>query len=729
MPRPTAGGSARGIHSSPGPVSPNGTRDETSEVSEAPKVVADQVGQSVLLAEAMVSGLLDQLRQAHTDLGDKIALLCKENSSLQKAVAMRNGAGHFWSDEAPGDSCSLPWPEDNAEGHKDIGGDAGFGAAVPTSKKAARDGGDEPTSPGSQDNLSREPSATFRTHDMPINPIWEKRVNLTRLQGVRSLKEGGVVSDGLHSRPEVEFGEGCCRRLISFPGSPFRLAWDLIGFVFILYDLIMIPLRVFSPPSTAASEVMDWTLLIYWTVNVIMSLLVGYVHKGITIMIPRKIIRNYFRTWFIVDVMVLAPDWYITMMSMSGKSSGAEGASDAVKLLRIMRLTKCLRLLRAAKLRRIIQQITDRIDSEYTGIFLNIVKMILLLLIINHYIASMWYVVGTIEDANTWVKNYGYTNVEWYKKYAISFHWGITQFTPASKVPLQPRNLVERSYALFVVIFALVGFSYIVGSITGSLSQLRAMAEDADKQFYQVRRYLRQNEVPKVLGSRIQRYLEHAYWKRRKRTRGDNIPIFGLLSESLHSQLQLEIALPCLKVHPLFLKLSWKFMPTLQRITNFISSKSLAVGEVLFFCGEEATHTYFLENGRVEYTGMHHVSKTVDRREAWITEQVLWTTAWHHTGYAASALMETEVLLLSPSGFSKTVSLTPSAFSVVSTYAQKFMKWLNSGSELAQHDLILCEEYETILPNILPDGSITIPKKAKTRKLFKASTSSVEHLA
>lgn len=33
----------------------------------------------------------------------------------------------------------------------------------------------------------------------------------------------------------------------------------------------------------------------------------------------------------------------------------------------------------------------------------------------------------------------------------------------------------ERLFSIVVIIFALVGFSYVVGSITGSLTQLRAL--------------------------------------------------------------------------------------------------------------------------------------------------------------------------------------------------------------------------------------------------------------
>lgn len=44
-----------------------------------------------------------------------------------------------------------------------------------------------------------------------------------------------------------------------------------------------------------------------------------------------------------------------------------------------------------------------------------------------------------------------------------------------------PVPQVESSFAIFVVVFALVGFSYVVGSILGSLAQLRSMTEQSAK--------------------------------------------------------------------------------------------------------------------------------------------------------------------------------------------------------------------------------------------------------
>merc|ERR1712137_1524962 len=47
--------------------------------------------------------------------------------------------------------------------------------------------------------------------------------------------------------------------------------------------------------------------------------------------------------------------------------------------------------------------INDLIDSEYASIIANIVKMILSLLIINHFIACAWFLIANQDLSDTWI--------------------------------------------------------------------------------------------------------------------------------------------------------------------------------------------------------------------------------------------------------------------------------------------------------------------------------------
>lgn len=405
--------------------------------------------------------------------------------------------------------------------------------------------------------------------------------------------------------------------------------------------------------------------------------------------------------------------------------------------MRIARIFRCLRLLRLMKLGWIVQMLTDRLPSEHASIMFNIVKMIILLLIVNHFIAAIWYLLGVAADEAegiSWLSQYGVIDENWFLQYSYAFHWSITQFTPAS-MHVNPQTLRERMFNISVVVFVLVGFSYIVGSITGSLTQLRAMKEQAAKQMWQVRRYLTCHNVSVTLSIRIQRYLDYAIEKSKKTLRIEQIALFSSLSEDLFQQLQCELALPGMAAHPIFQHLHAHHLPTMHRAATTISHKSIAHGDSLFYKDEAATHLYFVRFGRLQYiqgnssmqdtlmgplvarssnagnnvtrevsctSGQARSIEWVDSMEDWIAEPVLWTPTWVHRGMLHAA-MECELLLVKPDKFAEVVSLNPVVYHLMCGYAALYLKWVNSRSFVS--DISQGEDVSSTIKEMIHEAS------------------------
>jgi len=546
--------------------------------------------------------------------------------------------------------------------------------------------------------------ANYKPH-YPLMPVWDRSVPLQRLHSaspVRSTQYATSDSqDGIRPEPAQAY-KRYMRHFISFPGSPARLTWDFFGAFLIFYDLIAIPMEFFNPPQTWYVEAIDWFTLLFWTANIFASFCVGYVHEGLTVMSPLKIALKYFRTWFIVDLVVVVPDWVFTVIRLRAKEGGGGGggAESSVKLVRMVRL------LRLMKLRKILQTINEMIDTEYLSIIVNILKMIMLLLVINHYVGCIWFLIGSnsTDGDDSWIKYHEFDGAGWTYQYFTSFHWAITQFTPAS-MHIQPQNVPERVFAIAVVVFALVGFSYVVGSITGSLTQLRSMQEDTTKQFWNLRRYLKQNKVPLTLASRIQRYLEHAWQSQQENISLQNIKIMKLLSEQLHCELQCELSVPHLSVHPLFRRLYDVSNVTMHRLANTaIRRKPLARNDILFISGEKATNMYIVVAGRLQYhksdsSGDDH-HEWVDKGEDWIAEPVLWTPMWLHLGNL-TAVTECDLLLVDPKSFSEVFVLNPHAYTLASNYAQRFLMWLESLGADSLTDICQGEEVGPLVESFI----------------------------
>jgi len=273
-------------------------------------------------------------------------------------------------------------------------------------------------------------------------------------------------------------------------------------------------------------------------------------------------------------------------------------------MLRVVRLARVIRLLRLVRLKRLFEKIEDALDSEYYSVLFNIFKMMLLLFTVNHVIACAWYALADLASAggvNTWVDTLRLTmsleSFDWVHLYLVSLHWSLTQFTPAG-MDVTPTNEIERGFTIGVVIFALVGFAYVVGSITASLGQLRAMSEEASKDFWQMRRFLNQNSVDHILAARIQRFVEYAYTRQQKTMSINQVKVLSLLSKQLMEELQSTINQPHMKVHPLFNFLNEFSFITMNRLAKeSVSHMEMAQGDTLFLPEQHATCMYFLACG------------------------------------------------------------------------------------------------------------------------------------
>ncbi|CAK0834972.1 unnamed protein product [Prorocentrum cordatum] len=464
--------------------------------------------------------------------------------------------------------------------------------------------------------------------------------------------------------------------------------------------MLIVPLAVFCFPENRLTFAMDLLTLVYWTLNVPHTLTMGYEAGLVTVRSPWLILLKYMRTWFIVDMVVLVPDWVIVLLSVGVRferatscDSAVEGAG-IVRLLRNLRIVRLLRLARIARLRKLWQILNEWISSQSVNIVANITGMLMLLLTLSHFISCMWYAISNqMEGDDRWLIHYNMNEKKWNYLYATCLHWSLTQFTPAP-MDIQPQNFLERVFAISVVVCALVGFSYVVGSITGSLAQFRSLKEEKTQLFWDLRVYLKRNAVEPTLSMRIQRYLHHAWRYQARNKTFSQIKILTMLSEQLQNELLFQLH-SHLTIYPLVRKLLELSKLTAFRLARTaISTKQFANTDPLFIHGEKPSHMYLLVQGRFQYKRLTSEGKVVremvDKGEDWIAEPAMWSTEWYNLGDCTAA-DQSSLTLVSPSHFCQEARRNPSAWDLASRYCRNFVWWLNAAeadelSDITQGD-------------------------------------------
>merc|ERR1719311_1785666 len=122
---------------------------------------------------------------------------------------------------------------------------------------------------------------------------------------------------------------------------------------------------------------------------------------------------------------------------------------------------------------------------------------------------------------------------------------------------VQPQNLGERAFALLVLTMGLILASWFISSMTASMTQLRNMQSDGVKQFWLLRRYLRQQGVPQELQLRVIKYVEYVVKSQRQLVPRKRVEVLSYLSEQLTAELQCEVDFRPLLRHPL-LECAWQ---------------------------------------------------------------------------------------------------------------------------------------------------------------------------
>eukprot|EP00747_Dinoflagellata_sp_TGD_P059220 gnl/TRDRNA2_/TRDRNA2_151472_c0_seq1.p1 gnl/TRDRNA2_/TRDRNA2_151472_c0~~gnl/TRDRNA2_/TRDRNA2_151472_c0_seq1.p1 ORF type:complete len:357 (+),score=29.78 gnl/TRDRNA2_/TRDRNA2_151472_c0_seq1:84-1154(+) len=340
--------------------------------------------------------------------------------------------------------------------------------------------------------------------------------------------------------------------------------------------------------------------------------------------------------------------------------------------------------------------VSDIIETEHTFTIMNLSLFLLFIVTVNHVIACLWYLTGrlSMEAGNqNWIETSNTKGMSLGYEYTTSLHWSLTQFTPAS-MSVSATNIAERVFSIVVLFFALVTFSSIVASITAAMTQIRNRRGDEMKQFWLLRRYLRQQQISKELGQRVVKFLEFEMDRRRDLVKEQSVSILKLLSTQLQSELTSETLKPHLSGHPFFDYLGSGMCAVMYEIArSAIGTQTLATMDIVFTGGDEARSMFFIRSGDVCYELSNgNVLEPPVQPGEWIAEPVLWTL-WRHLGTLwASSLCD--MLTVDPKKFGEVMCYHPRPWYFARHYADQFLTFINSQAPDALTDVMREFDYE-----------------------------------
>lgn len=534
-----------------------------------------------------------------------------------------------------------------------------------------------------------------------INDVWlEAAADISGenspvgLEGLANLR--GLVKKEISMAAELKQKQRS--NLISRTMQPFmmhptcrrRVCWDMGGITLLLHDLIFIPFQVFDTGTGGLGDgyadflrVLDFIGASFWLIDIFVSFLTGfYSAEGFVELTPNRVAKHYVKSWFPMDLLIVSVDWSSMFIGMSSASGYMRLGKTVSRIMRV------LRLLRFLKMNRPVRELMERVNSEYLLQMISLLKTLIFIVIINHYIACIWYAVGTSGAFNSnWPDKHlvNYPGTFTYA-YTTALHWSLTQFTPAS-MEVVPQNPVERLFTILVIIMALVAFSSFVSSITAAMTHIRQINARQVAEEAAIRQFFAEHKVSHGTASRIWHFVRKNKGNTGKRMKESDVPALKAIPHKLKEDLRLEVYLPLLGAHAFFDELYVRDKAIVLKLVQAptLVEKTIPVGEELFRGVDEATKMFFVANGTLQYIenpSDGDLSKedeelgervTYVTRGMWAYEAALWAdrAVVHGPFHAVSGAAE--VILIDAVHFQSIAKVAGDALPFIAKYSQIFM--------------------------------------------------------
>jgi len=536
------------------------------------------------------------------------------------------------------------------------------------------------------------------------------------------------------------------RPLMMHPSCRRRVCWDCLGIGLLMHDLIFIPMQVFENNTdglpTGYHDLLNYLDFIgatFWSTDIMVSFLTGYYSaEGFVELRPHKIARHYLRSWFPLDALIVSVDWSTMWLGMNSSAAYMRLGKTVSRFMRV------LRLLRFLKMNSAMKELMERINSEYVLQLMSLLKTLIFIVIVSHYVACIWYGLGSAGlGTHNWPRKWLGNHPESFSyAYSTALHWSLTQFTPAS-MEVVPQNTLERFFTIMVIILALVAFSSFVSSITAAMTHIRQINAQQMQEQALIRQFFSEHKISHGMASRVWHFFRKSKKTSTKRLNLKDVPMLKALPVRIKEDLRLEIYLPILSTHPFFQRYHQRDSDALRRVCNSaVQEHSMLVGEPwpkdkverglqefeVEDEGFEVKHMCFVAYGQLECSESSNTNRgsasseqlntcLVNRGE-WVCESCLWADK----AYVPSPLVAaepTEVILLDALEFQKVARIHETSVSFVAKYAEFFMQRFQGVSKASRMngDEVLFNSYEMIAGLVQrTEEAITSPTRRNNAK-------------
>jgi len=441
-------------------------------------------------------------------------------------------------------------------------------------------------------------------------------VHITNFELPEEFK-GPTSSEKFYLKPKT-YNSGVVKsstpRFVIMPNSKFKILWNVVVGVLLMYTAIVMPFSIAFVESEGYDKWfwIDVVIDSLFFTDVIINCLSAYYNSEGEIETNQKtIFLSYLKTWMLFDILACIPFGLIE--DSSGTQNNRGDYKSLIRLLRIPRLYRMFRITRFLKIFKhyqkaeIIEKLQDFFSLKQTIVrfFTTMITMLLCV----HIAACFWCFSSKIEGLHpdTWVVRGNYQDEATGNLYITSVYWAITTLSTVGYGDISAFTPFEKLLSITWMLFGLYFFSFVVGSLSSTLSNIETKENIFNKKMAILDEFSRDASLNKELKRKLRYALRYSS-EQTGFSFNDKHQIFDELPKNLRHEVAMAMHKGAVKELTFFENRDSTFI---SEIVPFLNHEYAEKDHLIYQQNEHAGEIYFLLQGRVHFSRKAQVFKSV----------------------------------------------------------------------------------------------------------------------
>ncbi|XP_016426598.1 potassium/sodium hyperpolarization-activated cyclic nucleotide-gated channel 2-like [Sinocyclocheilus rhinocerous] len=306
---------------------------------------------------------------------------------------------------------------------------------------------------------------------------------------------------------------------IIHPYSDFRFYWDFTMLLFMVGNLIIIPVGItfFKDETTTPWILFNVFSDTFFLMDLVLNFRTGIIIEDNSdiILDPKTIKKKYLKTWFIVDFVSSIPVDYIFLIVEKGIDSEVYKTARALRIVRFTKILSLLRLLRLSRLIRYIHQWEEIFHMTYdmASAVMRIFNLIAMMLLLCHWDGCLQFLVPMLQDfpSDCWVSLNKMVNDTWSELYSFAVFKAMSHMLCIGYGRQAPESLSDIWLTMLSMIVGATCYAVFIGHATALIQSLDSSRRQYQEKYKQVEQYMSFHKLPADFRQKIHDYYEHRY--------------------------------------------------------------------------------------------------------------------------------------------------------------------------------------------------------------------------